>query len=1306
MKRRITAFLLIIVLAGITVAMKIITSPRLDTVIRNVLVQQAEEHLGVRLSLGSLDHNILLTRFTLEDVTLSDLRGEGREIRARRLIIAFDPYATFRGMVSVSDIQLEGIDLRVVHGTDGSVSVDPILPFWQGEGVSDRSRIRPVKVEFKRFSLIDSHLSYRDLQAGLDLDLDKVLINVGRGRFDSPDRRNITVSSRSGQLKWRAFPEGRAVPIQSIRANLVYGRNEIELSRVSLLTGPIQVELSGTVPLEKSASLSGSLEIVADLDELSWLLRGGKGKIRLSGEIVGQLSSPEFRGRLTSDEVHLADRTFDDLNAVMEMDSGGGRLTDLLFRYREEEIEAAMDIRFHRDLPFSMEVKADDYPIFRLIQEFQKDAVKPLGELDISCRIEGRLSPAFHQPGANVRLTGQGEIPLSQKGAARAFTMDVRGTYQDQEMLLEDFQAQLGSARLTAAGTMSREGFSVEFRVQEDDLAPWSDVLLLDDMRGNLVAGGEITGSWLSPVARMDIVAKGLSGGDFTVDLVEAHADVDRSGISFPLASVKIQSSAVTFQGEFPWSRGEEAWFSVGVSSGRIEDLIGAIGVPLHFSGEVTALMNFSMRHGSLVGAGETTMRDLSLFGEVFQECRFKLEVLDDGMVLNRVELVKAERLISGRAELRDGRFKARLKSEDPVLLDEVWALKKLKVPLTGDMVIEVEAEGTLDGEELSADARLQWQNISFEGRPWHSGKGTFVLKNRTLEGAADLIDSKLSARAVAELGGEFPFSGTIRSVGQIEHSDLNDFLGLGISSDFASGRGTASARARGILADLDRTEVEGVLDDFIFRIRGLNFSSRQQAPFTYTPEDGIIFEDLKLKSGESEIEGSLVIAPGGSLGGTVSGGIDLGGFSFLEPTVDTFSGRTDIEVKVSGSLAQPYLSGFVTLMSSSCVAHLPFPMEITGLAGRIEVVKDRLHFESITGRVGAGSLIMTGDIFFRGLQPVEGDLEWRGESIPVKFPEGLSTVNRGHVTMRFSGGKGDVRGAIQMDEGRYNREIDLDNLAGLIGEGSRFKVSGEPGDRAENGGGDWLALDIEMTTVNPIDVDIKLIRGEARGALRLQGTAARPLLSGRLEMDEGIIQYRGKAFDITQGTVGFFNPQEIEPNFDFAAKAEVSGLDRDGVLRDYEVDLVAAGVPTKFQLDLMSSPPLSEADVISLLTWGAVGEQAFAEGGGISATEATLILTQQLRGKLETEVQQITGFDRFVIDPAFVSSKGERVPRVRVDKRLGDRLSLSASTPILSGEESEFLLRYRISDTFSLLGEQGGESEFGLDLDFKFEIP
>ena len=133
MKRRILAFFIVLILAGITVGMKVAANPAVDRWLRNSIVEQAEKHLGVNVQLGKLERNIILTRITLTDVTLRDLKGSGNSISVSRLAVAIDPYAFFRGKIVIKDLKLEGMFLDIVRLPTNaacwrSVPVTRVLP--------------------------------------------------------------------------------------------------------------------------------------------------------------------------------------------------------------------------------------------------------------------------------------------------------------------------------------------------------------------------------------------------------------------------------------------------------------------------------------------------------------------------------------------------------------------------------------------------------------------------------------------------------------------------------------------------------------------------------------------------------------------------------------------------------------------------------------------------------------------------------------------------------------------------------------------------------------------------------------------------------------------------------------------------------------------------------------------------------------------------------------------------------------------------------------------------------------------------
>ena len=307
----------------------------------------------------------------------------------------------------------------------------------------------------------------------------------------------------------------------------------------------------------------------------------------------------------------------------------------------------------------------------------------------------------------------------------------------------------------------------------------------------------------------------------------------------------------------------------------------------------------------------------------------------------------------------------------------------------------------------------------------------------------------------------------------------------------------------------------------------------------------------MPLRSGGSVIGGTLRIAPDAGIEGSVDGSIDLEGLTFLKPTVDSFSGQASIQLKVAGSLTEPVLNGSIELFGTECVAHLPFDLSVSELEGKLEIVGNRLRIAEIRGNPEGGKLWMSGDLFMSGFKPVQGALLWKAEAVPISYPEGLDTVNRADLGLKFSDGRGFLRGTINMDLGTYQREVDLDNLIALIGENNTEEEDLQR-ENGENTEGNWLSLDVEMVTSSPLRVEIKLVRGEAAGNLHLRGTASAPVLTGRLEMTEGSIEYRGHVFEVTSGLVGFLNPKQIEPSFDFSGRTEVTGFDREGVVTDY----------------------------------------------------------------------------------------------------------------------------------------------------------
>jgi hypothetical protein len=96
------------------------------------------------------------------------------------------------------------------------------------------------------------------------------------------------------------------------------------------------------------------------------------------------------------------------------------------------------------------------------------------------------------------------------------------------------------------------------------------------------------------------------------------------------------------------------------------------------------------------------------------------------------------------------------------------------------------------------------------------------------------------------------------------------------------------------------------------------------------------------------------------------------------------------------------------------------------------------------------------------------------------------------------------------------------------------------------------------------------IARLQAQADLRLQGTYDRPLLSGRADIDRGVVDFEGNRYEITRGTIDFVNPAAIEPYFDIEAETRVRIAEQ-----TYRVTLGFLGTTRRFAPTITSDPPL-----------------------------------------------------------------------------------------------------------------------------------
>src|SRR4029077_17754527 len=95
---------------------------------------------------------------------------------------------------------------------------------------------------------------------------------------------------------------------------------------------------------------------------------------------------------------------------------------------------------------------------------------------------------------------------------------------------------------------------------------------------------------------------------------------------------------------------------------------------------------------------------------------------------------------------------------------------------------------------------------------------------------------------------------------------------------------------------------------------------------------------------------------------------------------------------------------------------------------------------------------------------------------------------------------------------------------------------------------------------------------------LNAQGTAANPVILGRISITSGEVFFLGKRFEIDSGTISFSNPVRTDPVVNLQVKTTVE---------HYNITASVTGPVDRLKTTYTSDPALPTGDIINLLGFG-----------------------------------------------------------------------------------------------------------------------
>jgi len=847
------------------------------------------------------------------------------------------------------------------------------------------------------------------------------------------------------------------------------------------------------------------------------------------------------------------------------------------------------------------------------------------------------------------------------------------------ELRTEKSELDINGTVAISAETLNLKGRLLTHEIA-DITSPYSDL-----MKGTGEFAGTITGKFDNPVIGgsvrvTDAVLKGYAFTDISGEL-----SYRKNLLELKHLSVKSKNEEHTAKGHIKFDSAKKIFdfkqpdyrLSVSLKGADIEKLSAVVYKKLPLKGSLNADFKITGNGSYPEYSGSATVSKAEAY-------KFSADLLTSDFYHKGKDIAVKKAVIrkGGSSIAVEGRIsdmeKFSFSASGARLFLKDTGLKN--IPDDAVMSINAAGSGTFDNPSLKIDGKLS--GGTFRDRPLGTGTVNASIKNKEILFNAALFNDKVIMKGKGHLSDLLPWSGEITIA-----SGRYDFLLLPllkeIPDDFV-----VNMKGHAVMSGTRKTfSASAVLNQVNAALYGHSFSNDSDIEFKFENKK-MSFSSFTMRSGNA----SFNLRGGLEVGREYN--ISLEGSSALSPLkgfsnkIGVLRGDADFALTVAGKWDNPQINGNLNV-SNGVFGLKDIHQRVSSINGSVYFEGGKMGIRKLSGKLGGGDIDAAGVVYLSGFHIKRFYLDTKLNNITTSVSRDFSVNFQGNVLYKGTPESQSITGDIKVNRARYRERLEWKSW--LL----KAKTAEKP--RAELTGVEKAVLNVKIYGTENIIVDNNMARAPLKVDMVIRGTIGHPLFFGRIESKEGKVYFRNNEFRILNVSADFTDPNRITPVMEIVAQTIVKG---------YNIRLSLEGQMERFNLSLISDPPLEETDILSLLTIGQIGKQLKGLEGGIGAGEATSFLTGKVQDVFEERVKSITGIDRVQIDPYVSKSTGTVGPRLTASKRLlGDKLFVTYTSVVGSTDEQVFKLEYILDKNVSLIGVRDEKGSIGGDIKFRFEF-
>ncbi len=422
-----------------------------------------------------------------------------------------------------------------------------------------------------------------------------------------------------------------------------------------------------------------------------------------------------------------------------------------------------------------------------------------------------------------------------------------------------------------------------------------------------------------------------------------------------------------------------------------------------------------------------------------------------------------------------------------------------------------------------------------------------------------------------------------------------------------------------------------------------------------------------------------------------LDGRLDLG---FLQDFSRDFvsSGAVTTNVTVRGSYADPQIVGRMEFQKAAFNI-VDVPNGISNASGAVIFTKERATIQSLSGETGGGKIDLSGFASYGG-GPLVFRLHAQAREVRVRYPEGVSTVANASLNLTGTSESSMLSGTLTILRTGINLQSDFSSILAKSAEPVRT-----PSARPGLLGG--MSFDVQIQTAPDIQLQSSLTENlQAEANLRLRGTASNPAVLGRINITQGKLTFFGTQYNLSQGTISFYNPVKVEPILNIDLEAKARGID---------ITLNVSGPLNKLALTPRSDPPLQFNEIVALLATGrtptsdpSLLTQQSSAPQSWSQMGASALLGSAIANPVAGRLQRFFGVSKLRIDPTLSGVENNPQARLTLEQQITPAITFTYIMNVTTSNPQIIRVEWAFAKQWSVVALREENGLFGLDFLFK----